>query len=146
MISLKTRLVYKFLPTLLSSIKLLHRVGATPVFLTVTDISPGAGLYTDPIPALSYLQSQVANISTPQLRIYPSAWLSYDAASLDMVIMLSLCAVQGVDLVYSVPGLVVIIDKLARYLYDMNIAESEVQPQGYCTVGQFANFWYNASH
>ena len=48
--------------------------------------------------------------------------------------MLSLCVVQGVDLVYSVPGLVVIIDKLARYLYDMNIAESEVQPQGYCTV------------
>ena len=37
---------------------------------------------------------------------------------------------QGVDLVYSLPGLVVIIDKLARYLYDMNIAESEVQPQG----------------
>ena len=59
LLSLKTRLVYKFLPTLLSSIKLLHRVGATPVFLTVTDISPGAGLYTDPIPALSYLQSQV---------------------------------------------------------------------------------------
>ena len=57
-----------------------------------------------------------------------------------VVIMLSLCVVQGVDLVYSVPGLVVIIDKLARYLYDMNIAESEVQPQGeyntvlYCTV------------
>ena len=49
---------------------------------------------------------------------------------MDMVIMLSLCVVQGVDLVYSVPGLVVIIDKLARYLYDMNIAESEVQPQG----------------
>ena len=59
LLSLKTRLVYKFLPTLLSSIKLLHRVGATPVFLTVTDISPGAGLYTDPIPALTYLQSQV---------------------------------------------------------------------------------------
>ena len=37
---------------------------------------------------------------------------------------------QDVDLVYSLPGLVVIIDKLARYLYDMNIAESEVQPQG----------------
>ena len=56
-------------------------------------------------------------------------------ASLMVVIMLSLCVVQGVDLVYSVPGLVVIIDKLARYLYDMNIAESEVQPQGeYCTV------------
>ena len=60
MSSLKTRLVYKFLPTLLSSIKLLHRVGATPVFLTVTDISPGAGLYTDPLPALAYLQSQVS--------------------------------------------------------------------------------------
>ena len=55
-------------------------------------------------------------------------------ASLMVVIILSLCVVQGVDLVYSVPGLVVIIDKLARYLYDMNIAESEVQPQGYCTV------------
>ena len=44
--------------------------------------------------------------------------------------MLSLSVLQGVDLVYSLPGLVVIIDKLARYLYDMNIAESEVQPQG----------------
>ena len=62
MSSLKTRLVYKFLPTLLSSIKLLHRVGATPVFLTVTDISPGAGLYTDPLPALAYLQSQVSSV------------------------------------------------------------------------------------
>ena len=62
MSSLKTRLVYKFLPTLLSSIKLLHRVGATPVFLTVTDISPGAGLYTDPLPALAYLQSQVSYV------------------------------------------------------------------------------------
>ena len=64
---------------------------------------------------------------TPLLASLMVVWL-------DMVIMLSLCVVQGVDLVYSVPGLVVIIDKLARYLYDMNIAESEVQPQGYCTV------------
>ena len=53
--SFKTRIVYKFLPTLLSSIKLLHRVGATPVFITVTDISPGAPLYTDPVPALRCL-------------------------------------------------------------------------------------------
>ena len=51
----KTRIVYKFLPTLLSSIKLLHREGATPVFITVTDISPGAPLYTAPVPALRYL-------------------------------------------------------------------------------------------
>ena len=53
--SFKTRIVYKFLPTLLSSIKLLHRLGATPVFITVTDISPGAPLYTDPVPALRCL-------------------------------------------------------------------------------------------
>ena len=43
--NLKTRIVYKFLPTLLSSVKILHRTGATPVFLTVTDISPNAGNY-----------------------------------------------------------------------------------------------------
>ena len=36
--SFKTRIVYKFLPTLLTSIKMLHRGGATPLFLTVTDI------------------------------------------------------------------------------------------------------------
>ena len=36
--SFKTRIVYKFLPTLLTSIKVLHREGATPLFLTVTDI------------------------------------------------------------------------------------------------------------
>ena len=36
--SFKTRIVYKFLPTLLTSIKILHREGATPLFLTVTDI------------------------------------------------------------------------------------------------------------
>lgn len=55
----KTRIVYKFLPTLLSSIKLLHREGATPVFITVTDISPGAPLYTAPVPALRYLHIYV---------------------------------------------------------------------------------------
>ena len=76
--SFKTRIVYKFLPTLLSSIKLLHRFGATPVFVTVTDIRPRAGLYTDTTPALRYLES------------------------------------QGVDLVYKLPGLVAVIDKLAR--------------------------------
>ena len=36
--SFKTRFVYKFLPTLLTSIKILHREGSTPLFLTVTDI------------------------------------------------------------------------------------------------------------
>ena len=36
--SFKTRIVYKFLPTLLTSIKILHREGSTPLFLTVTDI------------------------------------------------------------------------------------------------------------
>ena len=92
--SFKTRIVYKFLPTLLSSIKLLHREGATPVFITVTDIRRGAPLYTAPVPALRYL-----------IR-------------------------RNVDLVYTSPILVTIIDTLARYLYDMNIAESEVQPPG----------------
>ena len=58
--SFKTRIVYKFLPTLLSSIKLLHREGATPVFITVTDISPGAPLYTDPVPALRYILKKKA--------------------------------------------------------------------------------------
>ena len=70
--SFKTRIVYKFLPTVLNclvwsevvsifllqvltSVKLLHRQGATPLFLTVTDIRPGAGLYTDPVRALRYL-------------------------------------------------------------------------------------------
>ena len=36
--SFKTKIVYKFLPTLLTSIKVLHREGSTPLFLTVTDI------------------------------------------------------------------------------------------------------------
>ena len=36
--SFKTRIVYKFLPTLLTSVKTLHREGATPLFLTLTDI------------------------------------------------------------------------------------------------------------
>ena len=36
--SFKTRIVYKFLPTLLTSVKILHREGATPLFLTLTDI------------------------------------------------------------------------------------------------------------
>ena len=83
--SFKTRIVYKLLPSLLTSIKLLHREGATPVFVTVTDVSPGAGLYTDTGPALRYL-------------------ISHD-----------------VDLVYRAPALVRVIDRLARYLYDMNI-------------------------
>ena len=86
--------MYKFLPTLLTSVKILHRTGATPVFLTVTDISPGAGLYTDTTPALYYLRS------------------------------------RRVNLVYRLPGLVRVVDKLARYLYDMNIEESEQQPPG----------------
>ena len=77
--SFKTRIVYKLLPTLLTSIKFVHREGATPVFVTVTDIRPRASLYTDPIPALRYLDS------------------------------------MGVDLVYRIPALVTIIDKLARY-------------------------------
>ena len=34
----KTRIVYKFLPTFLTSTKILHREGSTPVYLTVTDI------------------------------------------------------------------------------------------------------------
>ena len=76
--SFKTRIVYKLLPTLLTSIKFVHRQGATPVFVTVTDIRPRAGLYTDTIPALRYLES------------------------------------QDVDLVYRLPGLVSLIDKLAR--------------------------------
>ena len=86
--------MYKFLPTLLTSVKILHRTGATPVFLTVTDISPTAGLYTATTPALNYLRS------------------------------------RRVNLVYRLPGLVRIVDKLARYLYDMNIEEAEFQPPG----------------
>ena len=37
---------------------------------------------------------------------------------------------KGVDLVYKVPGLVRILDKFARYLYEMNIDEQEFQPPG----------------
>ena len=37
---------------------------------------------------------------------------------------------QGVDLVYRVPALVRILDKFARYLYEMNIDEQELQPPG----------------
>ena len=37
---------------------------------------------------------------------------------------------RNVDLVYTSAVLVTIIDTLARYLYDMNIEESEVQPPG----------------
>ena len=37
---------------------------------------------------------------------------------------------KGVDLVYKVPGLVRILDKFARYLYEMNIDEQEFQPAG----------------
>merc|ERR1719186_1624327 len=92
--SFKTRIVYKFLPTLLTSIKILHREGATPLFLTVTDIRQGAGQLTDPVPAMRYLQS------------------------------------KNVDLVYNVPALVRVLDKFARYLYEMNIDEQEFQPPG----------------
>lgn len=56
--SFKTRIVYKFLPTLLTSIKFLHRMGATPLFLTVTDIRQGAGQLTDPVEAQRYLESK----------------------------------------------------------------------------------------
>ena len=37
---------------------------------------------------------------------------------------------KKVDLVYKVPALVRVLDRFARYLYDMNIKEQEVQPQG----------------
>ena len=37
---------------------------------------------------------------------------------------------KGVDLVYKVPALVRILDKFARYLYEMNIDEQEFQPPG----------------
>lgn len=56
--SFLARVAYKFLPTLLTSIKTVHRSGATPVFLTVTDISPRAGTTTDAGLAVSYLDSQ----------------------------------------------------------------------------------------
>ena len=35
---------------------------------------------------------------------------------------------KDVDLVYSVPALVRVLDKFARYLYEMNIEEQEFQP------------------
>ena len=37
---------------------------------------------------------------------------------------------MGVDLVYTVPALVRVLDKFARYLYEMNIEEQEAQPPG----------------
>ena len=37
---------------------------------------------------------------------------------------------MGVDLVYTVPALVRVLDKFARYLYEMNIEEQEAQPLG----------------
>ena len=37
---------------------------------------------------------------------------------------------KRVNLVYKVPALVRVLDRFARYLYDMNIKEQEVQPQG----------------
>ena len=41
---------------------------------------------------------------------------------------------KGVDLVYKVPALVRILDKFARYLYEMNIDEQEFQPPGISTL------------
>merc|ERR1719507_2665307 len=62
--SFKTRIVYKFLPTLLTSTKILHRMGrrGTPLFLTVTDIRPRAPRITDSTPALRYLMSQGVDV------------------------------------------------------------------------------------
>ena len=37
---------------------------------------------------------------------------------------------KNVDLVYTVPALVRVLDKFARYLYEMNIEEQEFQPAG----------------
>ena len=37
---------------------------------------------------------------------------------------------KNVDLVYELPALVRVLDKFARYLYEMNIDEQEFQPQG----------------
>ena len=37
---------------------------------------------------------------------------------------------KDVDLVYSVPALVRVLDKFACYLYDMNIEEQVFQPAG----------------
>ena len=37
---------------------------------------------------------------------------------------------KNVDLVYNLPALVRVLDKFARYLYEMNIDEQEFQPQG----------------
>ena len=37
---------------------------------------------------------------------------------------------KKVNLVYKLPALVRVLDRFARYLYDMNIKEQEVQPQG----------------
>ena len=37
---------------------------------------------------------------------------------------------KGVDLVYTLPALVRVLDKFARYLYEMNVAEQEFQPEG----------------
>ena len=37
---------------------------------------------------------------------------------------------KKVDLVYNIPALVRLLDKFARYLYNMNIKEQEFLPQG----------------
>ena len=37
---------------------------------------------------------------------------------------------KNVDLVYNLPALVSVLDKFARYLYEMNIEEQETQPAG----------------
>ena len=43
---------------------------------------------------------------------------------------------KNVDLVYNVPALVRVLDKFARYLYEMNIDEQEFQPPG-----RFDEYW-----
>jgi len=60
--SFKTRIVYKFLPTVLTSLKILHRSGDVPLFLTITDIRKNAGEHTDPIEATRYLQKFGVNL------------------------------------------------------------------------------------
>ncbi|XP_023338544.1 uncharacterized protein LOC111709168 [Eurytemora carolleeae] len=90
----KTRIVYKFLPTILTSLKIIHRSGDLPLFLTITDIRPYAGEFTDPVEAARFLEK------------------------------------YGVNLVYTNPVIVKAFDSFARYLYEMNIKEQEVQPAG----------------
>jgi len=64
--SFKTRIVYKFLPTLLTSLKILHRSGDVPVYMTITDISGTAGEFTEPVAAVRYLQSYGVKVTYDQ--------------------------------------------------------------------------------